>query len=430
MNAALRTNVVENLLVERLTAGFERPAFQLNRRSESDAELFRLPGSSLLLALTTDAVVEEIEAGLYDDPHLIGWMAVIVNASDLAAVGAEPLGLLLNQTLTPGLEAEFLAELQRGVADACAACDLAVLGGDTNFSSHLQISATALGRIADGEPLTRRGCSPGDRLFASGALGLGGAYALAKLVRGFGETAVPYRPAPRLREGQLLRGYATACMDTSDGVIPTLDELMRLNAVGFRLERSLEEILHPAALRAARALNLPAWSMLAGPHGEFELLFTLPAARSPDFRVACEAIGWRPLEMGVVSGEPGLRFREPDGPAQLDTGRLRNLFVEVGGDVQAYVRELIQLDAPADPSDKPALRRSRSAPRRSREARRRRALGLRRPPSPARAPRSARPGSRSRSVTARAPRRGPRRGASPRAGGRSAGARGGRAAFG
>lgn len=78
----------EVALLERLAGGFARSHLQCNQRHESDAELIRLPGSRSVLALTTDAISEEIESGLYADPYLIGWMTVMVNASDLAAVGA------------------------------------------------------------------------------------------------------------------------------------------------------------------------------------------------------------------------------------------------------------------------------------------------------------------------------------------------------
>jgi thiamine-monophosphate kinase len=343
------TTIIENALIERLAAGLPRSPQQLNKLRESDAELIRLPGTNIVLALTTDGVVEEIEVGLYDDPYLIGWMTVMVNASDLAAVGAEPLGILLNQTLAPDLDDDFVARLQAGVRDACTACSLNVLGGDTNFSDRLQMSATAIGTVTVGRPLTRRGCRPGHRLFASGPLGLGSAYALLKLGGdpGAAGATVEYKPTARLSEGRLLRRFATCCMDTSDGVIPTLDELMGLNGVGFTLEQPVEELLHPSAVAVSNATGMPAWMMLAGPHGEFELLFTVPAERCDAFVEAAAAIGWAPLEIGTVTSGVGLRISidTEAAPVTLDTARARNLFLEVDGDVEAYVAGLLRIDA-------------------------------------------------------------------------------------
>jgi thiamine-monophosphate kinase len=355
----MMATIIENALIERLAAGLPRSPQQLNGLRESDAELIQLPGTNVVLALTTDGVVEEIEVGLYDDPYLIGWMTVMVNASDLAAVGAEPLGVLLNQTLAPDLDDEFVARLQAGVRDACTACSLAVLGGDTNFSDRLQMTATAIGTVTVGRPLTRRGCRPGERLFASGPLGLGSAYALLKLSgdpRAAG-ASVEYQPAARLSEGRLLRRFASSCMDTSDGVIPTLDELMGLNGVGFTLESPVEELLHPGAAAASTATGTPPWMMLAGPHGEFELLFTVPAERCDAFVEAAAAIGWWPLEIGAVTSRAGLQIATEAGPAPLDTARVRNLFLEVDGDVEAYVAGLTRIDATLRPpsyADAPA----------------------------------------------------------------------------
>lgn len=338
----------EIALLERLAGGFERSPLQCNRRHESDAELIRIPGAGIL-ALTTDAIVEEIETNLYSDPYLIGWMTVTVNASDLAAVGAEPVGLLLNQTLTPELSADDLSLLQRAIRDASAAYRLPVLGGDTNVGSRLHMAACALGVVNDGEPLTRRGAAPGDRLFASGRLGRGAAYALLKLERSAGE-AVSYQPRARLAEGRLLRRFASACMDTSDGVIPTLDELARLNHVGFTLDRVVEQVLHPEALAVARRAGLPAWLLLAGPHGEFELVFTVPEDRVTAFVDAAARIGWQPVALGGVTAERGLRRSLGDEWRILDTRRVRDLYADVNGDVRRYVAALVALDRPATPS--------------------------------------------------------------------------------
>ena len=130
-------------------------------------------------------------------------------------------------------------------------------------------------------------------------------------------------------------------MDTSDGVIPTLDELISLNGVGFRIDGPLEALLHTAATQVVRATGLPDWLLLAGPHGEFELLFTVPEEAVAGFLAAARALNWRPLPLGVVTADNGLELNG----WQLDTARVRNLFTEVGGDVEAYVRQLLVFDA-------------------------------------------------------------------------------------
>src|SRR5512141_3471353 len=95
--------ILENQMIERLARSFRRSPGQVNRLNESDAEIVRLGTSDTRIAVTTDSIVEEIASGLYDDPRMIGWMAAMANFSDLAAVGATPLGLLVAETLPADL---------------------------------------------------------------------------------------------------------------------------------------------------------------------------------------------------------------------------------------------------------------------------------------------------------------------------------------
>jgi len=336
--------VREHALIERLAGAFRGSPAQLNRRHESDAELVRLPGTGVILALTTDALVEEIASGLYSDPWLIGWMAVTVNASDLAAVGAEPLGILMSIALPPDASDDLVAGLRTGLGAAADAHGLPVIGGDTSRGATLSLTGTAVGLVSPGRPLTRCGARPGDRLFATGRLGLGGAYALGRLLPG-SAPEVTFRPLARLREGRLLRRVASCAMDTSDGLIATLDELARRNGCGFSLATPVEEVLHQDVLRAATAAHLPPRLMLAGPHGEFELVFTVPSDRCDALTAGAADAGWAPVELGVVTGEPGV-VNLGAGGGPIDTTRVRNLFEDIGGDPRSYLRALNALLEP------------------------------------------------------------------------------------
>jgi len=130
-------------------------------------------------------------------------------------------------------------------------------------------------------------------------------------------------------------------MDTSDGVVPTLDELLRLNRVGFRIDAPPAELLHPAALETARRAGLPEWLMLAGPHGEFELLFTVRPEAEPTLHAAARTIDWSPIPIGIVTSEVGLWI----GSIPLDSTRIRDMYAEADGDARQYLSELIAMDA-------------------------------------------------------------------------------------
>lgn len=331
------TASLEVSFIDQLTRRFPRSAAQLNAPHESDAELIQLPGGGVL-AVTTDGIVEEIEAGLYDDPWLAGWMSVVVSASDLAAVGADPLGIMVCETLPSDAAPAFIEALQRGIAAAARAHALPVLGGDTNRSARLALTTTALGIVADGKPLTRRGALPGDVLFSTGSLGLGSAYAFAKLRGG----QCDYQPRARLREAGILRSWASACMDTSDGVIATLHELGSRGGLGFALD-DLPGVMHPAATRLAQHAGLPPWALLAGPHGEFELLFTVRRDRSQEFVAAAARQAWAPLRLGTVNDSGRVSIADGGLEVSIDAGRVRNLFQECDGDPGRFVRALMNL---------------------------------------------------------------------------------------
>ncbi len=359
--------VLENRMIEELVDSFDRSPAQLNGLHEADAELVLLPyfpGS--VLAATTDSISEELSTGLYADPYLAGWMSVMVSMSDLAAVGARPLGLLLSEILPDGFDTISLRSLQKGVREACRACETHLLGGDTNSGAQMVLTGTALGVCRDGTPLSRVGCKPGDRLFTTGPLGTGNAFALrifshllgradsrptggrrvnAVVGENSGGKYVEYRPQARLREGDSIRGIATACMDTSDGVLTTLDQLMRLNGVGFELNAGWEDVLSRCALAEFRAHGFPAWFALAGHHGEFELLFTVPESRLDRLVESSEESGWRPRELGRATVSKEVTLPLYGRVAALDTGFLRNLSFQCASNPGVYVGALLEYDA-------------------------------------------------------------------------------------
>jgi thiamine-monophosphate kinase len=339
------TPATEIAFIERLASALPRSPHQINKLQEADAEIIILPGGSMgRLALSIDTIEEEIRAGLYTDPWLIGWMSVMVNMSDLAAVGADPVGILLSETIPPGCSQEFLTNLQRGITDACRACGTFVLGGDTNAAANLSITGCAAGMIPGGNLLTRRGSHVGDSLYCSGALGTGNAYAFTKLT-GTNNGAIRYQPRARLLEGRLVREYASACMDTSDGVTATLDQLMRINGIGFHLEKGWENSLDGTSRELIHQTHTPEWLLLAGLHGEFELLFTIPAHLQNEFISAASLIGWTPRRIGHVTESQELAIADDAGEWVVDTGRLRNLGQIAATDFSSYLHALLDFDS-------------------------------------------------------------------------------------
>jgi thiamine-monophosphate kinase len=335
----LNDDVAENRRLTRWAELLPRAPGQVGDVHETDAELVPL-GDGRLLALTVDTVAEEIQLGLYRNPETAGRIAVVAALSDLAAVGAEPIGLLLSVTL-PERDAEATQEaVARGVAEAAGEAGTWVLGGDTNEGSALSVGCSAAGLVPENSALTRMGARPGESVFVTGHLGLGAARAAAAFL---GEPSLlsedKFRPPCRLTHGRALRGVASVAMDTSDGLIATLDQLARLNGIAIRLTRPVAELLHPRAAAAGLRTGLSPLALLGVLHGEFELAFTVPESRRGALAAAAARLDWVPLEIGVT--EPGHGIFAGDRP--INGARIRNLFSECRGDPGSYAAVLAEL---------------------------------------------------------------------------------------
>lgn len=265
--------------LKRLVGHVPRSKRQTNHPFESDTEILRLDGRYLVSS--TDTIAEEISMGLYESPYSWGWLAVMSSVSDLAASGAEALGLLLSTQWAFSSPARVHREVYRGVRDALAAAAVPLLGGDSGKATDHVLTSTILG-VSTRPPLTRIGTRVGDRVFlmTPGALGAGPALALRYLAKAparvFSEKH--FRPRPDWRAMKRLRPALSAAIDTSDGLAVSLAILGNLNDVGFRLKWEPSTLL-PAARRAMKSLDLPEPLLWMSDLGDLQILMTArPAA--------------------------------------------------------------------------------------------------------------------------------------------------------
>ncbi len=209
-----------------------------------DAAVLDLPGAGPLVA-SVDSVVEGVHVDLsICSPGDVGWKALMGALSDLAAVGAAPIGALVALCVPGGAgEGELALGVMAGVAEASAACACPVVGGDVSESGQLAVAVTVLGTIEPGgrAPVSRAGARPGDVVLVTGPCG-GSAAGLRELRTGgpteAARAAAYRRPEARLREGALARtGGAHAMIDVSDGLALDLHRLADASDVGFRLEQ-------------------------------------------------------------------------------------------------------------------------------------------------------------------------------------------------
>jgi thiamine-monophosphate kinase len=304
----------------------------------ADAEIIPA-GDGRHLAVTLDVLSEEIAVGLYREPETMGWILVQANLSDLAAAGAEPVGLVLAISLGPEWDGELTERLSKGISVAAASQGTHVLGGDLNDAVSTSLGACAIGFVD--EPLvSRHGIRPGDLIYATGSLGLGNAMAAVQLA---GHPEVfpeeEFRPVARLKEGLKLRPFVHAMMDTSDGLIATLDQLAEINGVSIELNLETEGLIHPRAGTVTSALGFPQWAVLFAEHGEYELIFSIGESQKEQVPEGAIEIG-RATEGSGVSLLTG-----PDLSIDIDGARVRNLRAETGGDPGTYIQELLSYGA-------------------------------------------------------------------------------------
>jgi thiamine-monophosphate kinase len=350
--------IIENKIINDLTKSFIRSPKQLNKVHETDAEIIRLENSPYDLAITIDTISEEIKTGLYSDPYQIGWMSVMVNMSDLAAVGASPLGIVISQILPKDISDDFLSKLQKGINDACIKCGTFVLGGDTNFGDELIISGCAIGTVEKGKYLKRVGCKAGDKIYVTGKLGSGNAFAAQKLLfnnqmdsrlrgndtLGNTDSKIEYYPSAKLEWRNILSKYSSCCIDTSDGVVSALDQLMRLNTVGFKFRNDWGESLDQSSKLLFSSYNLPFWLLLAGEHGEFELLFSIPKENEVEFLNEADRLNLNPVCLAYAISEQNIKINLYDKEQTLDSGKIRNLAFEKDFSPAKYMQKLMEID--------------------------------------------------------------------------------------
>jgi thiamine-monophosphate kinase len=288
------------------------------------------PGRSLVA--TTDTVIAGVHFLADDPPDLIARKALRVNLSDLASMGAEPLGYLLVTALPAGIDENWIAQFSRGLAQDQAEFSIALLGGDTAFTPGLlSLTITALGQVERGKALLRSGAKPGDRVYVSGTIG-DSAFGL-KLAKGEPLTLSPseksslldrYRlPQPRLGLGRRLIGVASAAMDVSDGFAADLGHICQASRVGALVEAAKLPV--SPALRSVLEVGEASLVEVATGGDDYELLFTAPAAVELLLgRIATELA--LPLTaVGEIRREPGVIVLDQNGRAvELGPGGYRH----------------------------------------------------------------------------------------------------------
>jgi len=279
-----------------------------------DCALLAIPAGEQL-AISTDTLVAGVHFPDPCDPCLLGQRALAVATSDLAAMGAAPVGFTLALSM-PTVEPGWLEAFARGLDAMAANCAMRLIGGDTTRGP-LSITVTVFGRVPAGQALLRSGARAGDLLCVGGTLGAAaGALPLVLDERESASNSADaqvlldryWSPQPQLTLGQALRGKATAALDISDGLLADCGHIAAASSVQLCIEQQRVP-LSDALVRWAGQDGALQCGLSGG--DDYVLVFTLPAGELQGLLAA----GWPIRVIGHVEAGEGVRLVDAGGNA-------------------------------------------------------------------------------------------------------------------
>ncbi len=205
--------------------------------------------------VTIDSLVEETHFSTSDDPEQIGWKAVAVNASDIAAMGGIPTYMVVSATLPPKIQSKFVKKIMNGLKEAADSFKIAVVGGDTVGGKVFSLTVAMFGLVEKENVCYRSGAKPGDLIAVTGKLG------------GSLKSGRHLNFMPRTAEARWLVEAAkpSAMMDLSDGLAKDGNRLAKASNVSIKLDSKRIPVNSDSTLDGALH------------DGEdFELLFSVP----------------------------------------------------------------------------------------------------------------------------------------------------------
>jgi thiamine-monophosphate kinase len=290
----------------------------------TDDAAFITPPSGCDLVLQTDAIIGGVHFFSDDDASAVAQKALRVNLSDLAAKGARPLGFLLSLALPNEVSGDWLEDFAEGLGKDIKTFECPLFGGDTDRTpGPIMVSIAMFGALPEGTMVRRAGAKPGDLVFVSGTIG-DGALGLA-LRKGAEWKLSPAQrnhlnsryllPQPRNALAEAVRTHASASMDISDGLVGDLTKLCRVSQVGAEI--FVEQVPLSDAARAVVAVDAPMLETALTGGDDYEIICTVPEAKSESFRAAAKAASIPVTEIGRIKSGEGVKFAGRDGKSLI-----------------------------------------------------------------------------------------------------------------
>ena len=324
-------DIGERALIERIRLRAGSPPAAVTLGIGDDAAVI-VPVRGRHDVLTTDSLVEDVHFRLaWSSASVIGRKAVLINLSDLAAMGARPSALLLGLCLPPALAVADFDALIAGVAFEAQASSAALIGGNISRSpGPLMVTITALGSVHPRRVLSRSGGRPGDELYVTGTVG-GAAAGLAILESGIdrndlsaGQQACVARyelPPSRLRCGVRVADQraASACIDLSDGLANGVRLLAEASQTGAEVDAAAIPIDDDArASRMAAGIDPVSGALTGGE--DYELLFAVPPRRRRAFLAVASRCGVPVSRIGRLTPSRDVSLQRGENSEPLGDG--------------------------------------------------------------------------------------------------------------
>jgi len=256
-----------------------------------------IPPSNQQLAISVDTLIEGVHFPVDTAPQDIGFKALAVNLSDLAAMGAQPLWFTLALTL-PNVDKSWLEQFSEGLFEISNTYNIQLIGGDTT-KGHLSITIQVIGSIPQNQALMRNGAQIGDEIFVTGTLGDAG-LALAVLQNKISfqnhDITRLNRPIPRISEGLKLRGIANSAIDISDGLLADLGHILEMSG---KLGATLFLNNFPFSKELQTLRTEQAWQLALSSGDDYELCFMVSPDKSNLIDFPCTKIGFIEKETGI-----------------------------------------------------------------------------------------------------------------------------------
>jgi len=257
-------------------------------------------GDSYLVA-TSDLLLEKSHFPKEMSYFQMGWKVVVVNVSDLAAMGANPTGILINLAIPPELKLSYFDEIIDGILNACHEYNIPLVGGDTNQADQIIISGTALGKVEKTKAIKKSGFKEGDLIAITGELGLAAlGFEILKeeniktikdglknkqISQEIVDLAIEkaLKPEAKLDEGVALNQFVSSATDITDGLASELYELYNADKInnrdsnlGLRIyeEKIATEPIFKEIYKVSKILNKDPLDLVLHVGEDFELLFT------------------------------------------------------------------------------------------------------------------------------------------------------------